>query len=120
VLHGKQDETAGLSLGGTNWNQQIMDIEPTFFTKFTVGDPISSSDLTTSWPEGSLVRESGATGLYYVDADGVRSISSEGLLANHFQEKFAEYTSTNAGWKSLPTANDITSFENGLFSELAI
>jgi hypothetical protein len=40
-------EAVAISLYGSSWNQYIIDIEPTFFTKFGTGASVSSADDIT-------------------------------------------------------------------------
>lgn len=112
-----EDEATARLLGGANWNQNIIDIEPTFFARFVVGEKISASDLVGSWPAGSLVRQPGTSDIWYVGEDNRRWISSDAALrANHFQSRFVE--EIDGGWMNVAEGLDIVGTEDHLFSEM--
>ena len=109
-----KDEATAKILGGSDWNKNIIDIEPTYFTKFTVGSDISSTDLTASWPTGSIVK--GADGkVWYITATGRREVTAAGQTANKIQARFIE-TSTAAGWQAKAVESQVTAMEDALFS----
>jgi len=109
-----KDEATALLLGGSDWNKNIIDIEPTYFTKFTVGADLSSADLSASWPAGSLVK--GADGkVWYITSTGRREVTSAGQTANKIQARFIE-TSTAAGWQAKAVESQVVGMEDALFS----
>ena len=112
-----QDEATAVLLGGSDWNKKIIDIEPTFFTKFNSdGAVITTTTLASSWPEGSLVKSTTDTTTWYITKTGRRAVTSaEVLKANYFQDKFVETTDA-AGWKAMPVEANVTSMEDSLFS----
>lgn len=111
-----QDEEAAKTLGGEDWNKNIVDVEPTYFTKYQFGDPISSESLKTSWPKGSLVKTSGDSLVWFITATGRRLVVGEAFAANQFKTEFIE-TTMNPTWLSLPAETPITAREDALTSE---
>ncbi len=110
------DEATALTLGGSDWNKNIIDIEPTYFTKFAMGSSITNDSLKTSWPKGSLVKSASDATIWYSTGTARRKFASAAALtANNFQNKFVE-TNDAAGWKALPEGDAISGFEDGLFS----
>ncbi len=116
VLRWIQDEATARALGGDDWNQNILDIEPTYFTRFTVGSPIALADLSADWPEGALVKSPTDALIWYVTETGRRQITgTDAFNANKFLSRFVE-TNNASGWQALPTETPITGFEDALFS----
>lgn len=113
-----QDEDAAKQLGGEDWNKNIVDVEPTYFTKYQMGEAINTESLKTSWPKGSLVKTPGETTVWFITKTGRRQITStEAFKANQFQEVFVKTTPLTAGWLSLPVEAPITEREDALTSE---
>lgn len=55
ILRWIPDEDTAIALFGEDWSQSVIDIEPTFFTKFaTSDDSLSSTD--SSWIDASILR----------------------------------------------------------------
>lgn len=118
VLRHITDEATALRLGGSDWNKNIIDIEPTFFTKFGVGAAITNESLTSSWPNGALVT-SEADGATYLIYEGTRrALLSSGRTANKYQLRFVENTGAQTGWQGLSQGADISASEEALFSFL--
>lgn len=109
-----KDEATAKTLGGTDWNKNIIDIEPTYFTKFSVGAEIGSTDLATTWPAGSLVKGSDGK-VWYITSTGRREMTVAGQTGNKVQARFIE-TSTAAGWQAKAVESQVTVFEDALFS----
>lgn len=116
TLRWVEDEATAIMLGGENWNQNIIDIEPTFFARFTVGEKIMASDLVNSWPAGSLVKAPGQTDVWYTDANGRRMVTGGALTVNHFQTRFVK--TLTGGWQNATQGLNIVGFEDSLFSEM--
>ena len=109
-----KDEAAALQLGGPNWNQNIVDIDPTLFMNYVVDNPIDGASLTTDWPAGALVSD--AAGItWYVTPSMARPFANDAAFqANHFQRKFV--SSADGGWKLLSHGAVISGLEDQLFS----
>lgn len=108
-----KDEATALLLGGSDWNKNIIDVEPTYFTKYKMGADIDSVTLAAGWPAGSLVK--GTDGkTWYITGTQRREVLASGLSGNWFQNKFVE--SLDGGWKSLPVGNAISEMEEELSS----
>jgi hypothetical protein len=112
-----KDEATALALGGSDWNKNIVDIEPTYFTKFKVGADIDSASLSSSWPSAALLKTSTDGTVWYSTGTGRRALDAGALAANKWQTRFIE-TNDNGGWKSLPAQSNVSGFEDGLFSQL--
>ncbi len=110
------DEEAAKALGGEDWNKNIVDVEPTYFTKYQMGTPISSDSLKTSWPKGSLVKTANDSSVWFITATGRRLIVGDAFAANQFKPEFVE-TTANPLWLSLPVESSITGREDALTSE---
>src|SRR5680860_1541500 len=107
VLRKIQNESQAAALYGTDWNQRIIDLADSFFTNYTIGQPIADGEI----PAGTLVKVAGAASVYYYDGTNYRSIVSEAAMyANRF--RFANViviaTSVSA------TGTPITGMEAGL------
>ena len=110
-----KDEGTAVALGGSDWNKNIVDIEPTYFTKFKVGADISSA--SSGWPAASLVKKSTEGTVWYVTSNGRRALDAGAMAVNKWQLRFVE-TNDNGGWMSLPTQSNVSGFEDVLFSQL--
>jgi hypothetical protein len=116
VLRWIANETAALMLGGINWNQNVIDLDPSLFSHFTMGDVIDTMVLASGWPRGSLMKTSTSDTVWYVAEDTRRPFTSDAAFSsNRYQDRFIE-TSDAAGWTSLPLGTPIESQEDGLFS----
>jgi hypothetical protein len=119
VLRWIEDEDAAVTLGGPNWNKNIIDVDPSLFTGFTTGADISSTYLQSAWPAGSVVTSGGSVQPWYVDATGRRQFNDQAAMtANLFQSKFIVTTGPDAGWTHLTVENPIAGLEDGLFSQM--
>ena len=108
-----KDEATAEALGGANWNKHVLDIDPTFFSKFQQGPDIDETTLATQWPSGALVSAPGSTTVWYMQNNTRRQVTS--LAANNFQVSFVQ---TIAGsWQTLPIGAPISSREDDLFSD---
>jgi len=77
-----QTEADAIALYGANWAQRVVDVADSFFTNYTIGQPLSSNEV----PVGSLVKKSGENSIYYYDGTNYRLIEDEvAFLANRFQ-----------------------------------
>ena len=81
MIHAIPDEETALSLFGADWNQRIVDVNPTFWTDYTVGS------VLTDHLDGTLVRVGDDLAMLF---DGrARRLTSAGLASNRFNEQFA-------------------------------
>ena len=114
VLRWVTSESVALDLYGAAWNTKIMDIEDTYFSKFTFDGDLEAGD---AHPSGALVQVSAGDDIYYIDGDEKRLILDDAAFdANYFQSQFVQTNSAGA-WVGLTAGDDITEFEDGLFSE---
>lgn len=110
------DEATAVLLGGPNWNRNIIDVDPSYFISYLVGDPISTSTLAADWPAGALVKLPTETSIWYVTKTTRRAFASyEVFQSNYFQSRFIQ-TSTAAGWQAVPVGDSITGWEDELRS----
>jgi hypothetical protein len=111
------DEQTAQRLGGDDWNTNIIDISPTLFNNFNMGDPIAYDDLSNTWPEASLVTTPDDATAWYVQNQTKREVvDSDAFFANHFQNRFKEETADN-GWQSLPVGTPISAEEDTIVDE---
>ena len=111
------DEQTAERLGGSDWNENIIDMPVTFFNNFDMGDPIAFGDLDDSWPEASLLKTPTDSAIWYIQNSERRQMKDTAVFgANNFQTRFIE-ENTQTGWQSLPTGNPIEGAEDGLFHE---
>lgn len=114
VLRWVTSETVAKNLYGDTWNTKIMDIEDTYFAKFSFGSDLEAGD---THPAGALVQVSAGDDIYYIDGDEKRMILDDAAFdANYFQSQYVQ-TSADGAWVGLTAGDDITEFEDGLFSE---
>lgn len=66
VLREIVDESVARLLGGDNWNQNVMDIDPAFFVRFEVGDPITLASLGSDWPTAALLKTPTDSTVWYI------------------------------------------------------
>jgi hypothetical protein len=112
-----RDEDTARLLGGPDWNRNIVDVDPSLFTVYTMGADIDSATLAAGWPAGALVKAAGAPEVYYVTSTGRRSFANEAAMhANHFQMRFVVTTGMTAGWVSRAIEPVIMGIEDALFS----
>ena len=107
-----ETEEVALTLYGSNWNRRIIDVEPIYFTRYQVGDPISEAKLH---PEGSIIRDVATGDIYYVAEDGTlrKFTDDEAVRANEIQSQYI----LNATIKDLERTigDSISSREDVLF-----
>lgn len=105
-------EEVAVALFGSTWNQRIMDIEPTYWSRFTMG-----SDLTADQhPAGSVIKTADGT-KYYFDGTSKRVFASDDAFsANMFQEKYVINSPASVGWMNATAGAVISGFEDALFS----
>ena len=104
-------EEVAVALFGSTWNQRIMDIEPTYFARFTMG-----SDMTADLhPAGTVLETGGAK--YYFDGTQRRAFASDdAFAANMFQDGYVVADPASTGWLDAALGSAITGFEDTLFS----
>jgi hypothetical protein len=111
------DEQTAERLGGSDWNENVIDMPVTFFNNFDMGDPIEFSDLDNGWPEASLLKTPTDSAVWYIQNGERRQVEDMAAFnANGFQQRFIE-ENTQTGWQSLPTGDPIEGAEDGLFHE---
>ncbi|KKW33842.1 MAG: hypothetical protein UY79_C0011G0005, partial [Parcubacteria group bacterium GW2011_GWA2_53_21] len=105
-------EEVAVALYGSAWNTRIVDIEPTYWSRFTMG-----SDLTADLhPAGSVLKDA-AGAKYYYDGVNKRAFASDAAFsANMFQNKYVINNPSSTGWSSAAAGTAIAGFEDGLFS----
>jgi len=82
TLRWVQTEADAIALYGANWAQRVIDVADSFFTNYTIGTPLGTSEV----PVGSLVKKAGENSIYYYDGTNYRLIEDEvAFLANRFQ-----------------------------------
>jgi hypothetical protein len=107
------NETVATSLYGVSWNKRILDIEPTYFSRFTMGVEMTS----LLHPSGSVLSETVGGTTYYFDGVERRPFASrESMKANNFQDKYVITTPQSVGWLDVKVGSAITGFEDELFS----
>ena len=107
VLRKIQNESQAAALYGTDWNQRIIDLADSFFTNYTIGQPIADGEI----PAGTLVKVAGDTSVYYYDGTNYRSIVSEAAMnANRFRFGNVIVIATSVS----ATGTPITGMEAGL------
>jgi hypothetical protein len=112
------DERTAERLGGENWDKNVIDIPPTCFGCYEIGEPITHESLDEEWPDGSLMRAPGEQGISYIDEGYRRPITSGAAMeANNFQERFVE-VNEESSWMDLPTGFFITDYEERLFLDV--
>ena len=112
-----KDEATATVLGGPHWSQNVIDVDPSFFTNFLAGADITTSSLATDWPLGTVVKANGNSDMYYVTPTARRKFSSMGAFdENNFQARFVITTSSDAAWMRKPLGADIAGNENAIFS----
>mgnify|MGYP001558184509 FL=1 len=107
-------EDVAIDLYGSTWNQMIMDIEPTYFSKFSFGDDLESGD---SHPSAALVTDASGGDVYFIDGEGRRLVEDDAAFeANMFQSRFV-LVDPGGVWTNLGLGDVIAGFEDELFSE---
>jgi len=73
TLRAIQTEAQAAALYGTNWNKKIVDVPDAFFTNYTIGSVLPSGQYAI----GSLIKNNGASEVFYYDGTSYRKIASE-------------------------------------------
>ena len=111
------DEQTAERLGGSDWNQNIIDVSPTLLNNFEMGDPITYDALNNTWPAASLVTAPDSPTAWYIQNQSKREIvDGDAFAANHFQNRFKEETADN-GWQSLPIGTPVSTAEDTILVE---
>ncbi len=97
-------EAVASTLFGSLWAKRIVDAPDAFFTNYTVE---SGQALATAYPIGSLVKWTGASDVYYINASGqAQKVANEAaFLANRF--KWADVISAPASVVKPTAGTDI-------------
>ena len=86
VIRWVETEEVASTLWGETWNQKIIDVEPTYFNKYTVGESISE---VTLHPLGSVVRSSDDSAYYLAEDGTLRLFETEDAVRdNMIQTRF--------------------------------
>ncbi len=107
-----KDEAAARALGGPDWASRVIDVEPTYFTKFRQGPDIDQAALSSSWPSGALMEAPGSTDAWYVDRGTRRRVTD--LAANHFERLFVRMLA--GSWETLPEGLPLSAQSDDVFS----
>ena len=95
------DEATAATLYGANWNKRIIDVPDAFFVNYKAGSAVTNK-LTTTYPNGSLVKYAGSSTVYYIENDQKRTFKNTTALTNNgFRDEFvatasADLTFTNS------------------------
>lgn len=73
VLRKIQSEAQASALYGTNWNKKIVDVPDAFFTNYSIGTALPSGQYSI----GDLIKNNGASEVFYYDGTSYRKIASE-------------------------------------------
>lgn len=81
VLRKIQSESDAIAIYGPNWSKRVIDVADSFFTNYTIGQPLASNEIAA----GTLVKSADDASVYYFDGTNYRSIASESAFyANRF------------------------------------
>lgn len=81
VLRKIQSESDAIATYGPNWAKRVVDVADSFFTNYTIGQPLASGEIAA----GSLVKKSDDATVYYFDGTSYRAVASESAFyANRF------------------------------------
>jgi hypothetical protein len=82
TLRWVQTEEDAIALYGADWASRVIDVADSFFTNYTIGDPLESDEV----PAGTLLQKDGEADVYYYDGEDYRLVEDEvAFLANRFQ-----------------------------------
>ncbi|MBI3626899.1 hypothetical protein HY224_02550, partial [Candidatus Uhrbacteria bacterium] len=85
TLQWVQTEADAKALAGNDWAKQVRDIPDAFFVNYKVGAPMDSNNLVA---QGLLFRTSAGGQVFLIDGGKARKVTSAGMTANAFQDKF--------------------------------
>ncbi|BFD25051.1 MAG: hypothetical protein JST_000371 [Candidatus Parcubacteria bacterium] len=81
VLRKIQSESDAIATYGPNWAKRVVDVADSFFTNYTIGQPLASGEIAA----GTLVKKSDDATVYYFDGTNYRAVASESAFyANRF------------------------------------
>ncbi|MDD4386029.1 MAG: hypothetical protein PHD06_12715 [Bacteroidales bacterium] len=81
VLRKIQSESDAIAIYGPSWNKRVVDVADSFFTNYTIGQPLASGEIAA----GTLVKKSDDATVYYFDGTNYRAVASESAFyANRF------------------------------------
>ena len=81
VLRKIQSESDAIAIYGPNWAKRVVDVADSFFTNYTIGQPLASGEIAA----GTLVKKSDDATVYYFDGTNYRPVASESAFyANRF------------------------------------
>jgi hypothetical protein len=84
VIRWIENQQVAADLYGSDWNQRVVDVDPSFFVNYQVGSAID----TTNHPTGSVIQYEGDTSRYYIQ-DGVKQLILGSVFSNNkLQSKF--------------------------------
>ncbi|MEK7094773.1 MAG: carboxypeptidase regulatory-like domain-containing protein [Patescibacteria group bacterium] len=108
ILRWVKTEAAAKALFGDTWNKQIVDVEPTYFQRYTRGSDLDSS---AQHPKGSYVKDTTGAMFYITEDNKLRKISSDAAKkANRIQARFIR--STASGDKERTSGDEIKAKED--------
>ncbi len=86
IIRWVQTETVATDLFGDQWNKRILDVEPTMFSNYTAGVPLSNSN---EHPAGMVVRDADGFAHYVAEDGKLRRFANEAAVrANFIQTRF--------------------------------
>ncbi|MDP2656517.1 MAG: hypothetical protein Q8P11_03045 [bacterium] len=104
------NEQIAMDLYGSNWNQQIDDVNDAFFTNYTSGDSI----ITSTPSAGSLIKTASSSDIYYADGTTKRKIADfNAFTANNFRSEFIQ-TVSDTVFNTLAVGTSITGMESSI------
>jgi hypothetical protein len=98
ILRWVTTEEIAVSLWGSNWNEQVVDVPDTFWGNYTVGEPIT----VEKHPSGTLAITS-AGEVVYLAADAYYSIAGDTL----------EYMNFDTDFETVVSDEKLASYESG-------
>ncbi len=84
VIRWIENQQVAADLYGSDWNQKIVDVDPSFFVNYQVGSAID----TASHPTGSVIQYEGDTSRYYIQDEVKQLILGSVFSNNKLQSKF--------------------------------
>lgn len=106
TLHWIQSEADAIALYGANWASMVVDVADSYFTNYTIGDPLPSG----TYPAGTILKNVDGSSIYYWDGAEFRKFANEAaFVANGFNFDYVVST-TDMTWS--PLGDDITGAED--------
>ena len=101
-------ESVASALYGSQWYKKVVDVPDGFWVNYIVGADLSGS----TYPTGSLVKQTGSATIYYIDGSTKRAVADMTAFdANRFNMNFVQ---TATDLSSYSTGTSITGAESAL------